>query len=81
MTQKRAFATLAAAILLLGSGFTLYQNLHDPKLGVTDGKFQPLSDRPNGVSTQAVDSSKRVAPLPFKEDAKATMSWRRVIWL
>lgn len=73
MTQKRAFAAFAVTVLLLGLGFTLYLNLHNPELGVTDGKFQPLSERPNGVSTEAVDSDKRVAPLPFKEDAKATM--------
>lgn len=74
MTKKRALTALAGALTVFGLSFILYQNNHNPQLGVSNGKFQPLAAKPNGVSTQAKDPGKLVETLPFKEDAKATMN-------
>ena len=72
MAKKRVL-TILAATTLIALAFTIYSNLHAPTLGVTKGKFQPLSSRPNGVSTQATDPGKLVDPFPFKADTAQTM--------
>lgn len=66
---------LIAVIVLLGAGFAYiyWQNGQVPELGHTNGQFKPLSDNPNGVSTQASDPDKRVATWPFKTDQAETM--------
>ena len=73
MPKKRALKILAGSLTLVGLTFVLYQTFHTPALGVTNGRFRPLSFRPNGVSTQATDPAKLVEPLPFKTDAAQTM--------
>lgn len=72
MAKKRVL-TILVVTTLVALTFTIYSNLHAPTLGVTSGKFQPLSTRPNGVSTQATDPSKLIEPLPFKADTHQTM--------
>lgn len=52
---------LGAALVVL-----CIQNFTVPELGVENGQFKPLAAKPNGVSTQAKDEAKRVAPIPFK---------------
>lgn len=73
MSKKRTLTILASSLTLFGLTFILYQNHQAPALGVTDGKFRPLSPKPNGVSTQATDPDKLIEPLPFKTDAAETM--------
>ena len=50
------------------------ENNRAPALGVTDGKLAPISKKPNNVSTQTDVLKKKVATLPFKDSAEATMS-------
>jgi uncharacterized protein (DUF1499 family) len=64
---------LAGVALVASFGFLQYQNSLVPELGVSEGKFQPLRDTPNGVSTQASRDEKRVDTLPFKESQKSTL--------
>ena len=52
-------------IVILVGGFMFFKNVNVPELGVTAGKFQPLSTRPNSVSTQTKVKSKKVFPLMF----------------
>ena len=73
MRKKRSkligvFAVLAAA----SAGFIYYQNSQSPEVGVKDGRFRPLSSKPNNISTQASEPEKRVDPLEFKATAKET---------
>ncbi len=60
-------------LVAVAFGYIYWQNSQVPELGVRDGQLTPLSGNPNGVSTQAVDTSKSVAPWPFKADQPATM--------
>ena len=51
-----------------------YLNITPPTdLGVKEGRLPPLSSRPNGVSSQAVDEEKRVPALAFKADLGQTV--------
>lgn len=61
------------ALLIAFFGLIYWQNAQVPTLGHQAGQFTPLSNNPNGVSTQTDDASKRVEPWPFKEDQPATM--------
>jgi uncharacterized protein (DUF1499 family) len=70
LSKSLAFAGVT---LFASLGFLYYQNHQVPDLGVTDGRFRPLRNTPNGVSTQASDDEKRVDTLPFKESQQATM--------
>ncbi len=36
-----------------------------PKLGVKNGQFLPLSESPNGVSTQSPRPGQQMAPIPY----------------
>ena len=72
MTKLRTFALLLGGLALLSAGTMVYQNHRQPQLGVSEGKLQPLAEKPNGVSTQALDPAKRVDVLPFREDLEST---------
>ena len=69
---------IVGGVVLLGAtlfAVGLYFNLSEPKdLGVRDGIMSPLSSRPNGVSSQAVDEAKRVPALPFKMDLPTSVN-------
>ena len=58
---------MAAAIVNL-----YMQNNRAPELGVVDGKLKPLSSKPNCVSSQAEDATKRVSALDMKNDLDST---------
>lgn len=60
-------------LVAVAFGYIYWQNSQVPELGVRDGQLAPLSGNPNGVSTQTDDTSKAVAPWPFKTDQSATM--------
>jgi uncharacterized protein (DUF1499 family) len=72
-TFKTAF-TITIVVLVGGLGRIYYQNGQTPELGVTQGRFKPLGEKPNNVSSQAQDLAKRVDPLKFKETPEATMA-------
>lgn len=61
------------ALLIAGFAYIYWQNSQVPELGHEAGQLKPLSDNPNGVSTQSTDPAKSVVPLPFKEDQASTM--------
>ena len=62
-------------IVVTALAFIYFQNAQEPELGVSDaGQFKPLDNKPNSVSTQAEDESKRVEPLPFKSSLEDTIS-------
>lgn len=64
---------LVLLVLVVAAIVSLYvQNNRVPELGVVDGKLKPLSSKPNCVSTQAEDESKRVATLAMKKDLEST---------
>ncbi|RJG42688.1 DUF1499 domain-containing protein [Motilimonas pumila] len=66
-------ASLLLVITVAFFALIYWQNSQVPVLGVLDGQFKPLKNSPNGVSTQATDTSKRVAPWPWKSDSATTM--------
>lgn len=45
-----------------------------PELGVKDGKLAAISSKPNNVSTQTDDPTKKVATLVFKDSQASTLS-------
>lgn len=55
-------------------GRIYYQNAQVPTLGVKAGQLQPISQKPNNVSSQTDVAEKKVAPLPFKETNEATLA-------
>ena len=56
----RILVVIIAVILL----FQVYKNLSIPDtVGMQSGNFKALKESPNGVSSQASDQSKKVAPL------------------
>lgn len=61
------------ALLVGAFGLIYAQNSKVPELGVDNGRFKPLSNRPNGVSTQAKDPSKQVEPWPMKTTREETL--------
>ncbi len=63
-----------AVILVSNFGRIYYQNIQVPALGVTNGKFQPISKKPNNVSTQTDNETKKVSTLPFKDSPETTMA-------
>lgn len=71
--MKKILLTLAL-LVAAAFGVIYWQNAQVPDLGVVDGKLQPTGSRPNSVSTQTDDSSKRVQALPMKATLEATRS-------
>ena len=68
-------ALLILALLVTGNvGRIYYQNAQEPELGVEQGRLQPIDKKPNNVSTQTDDATKRVEPLAAKESPAATLS-------
>jgi uncharacterized protein (DUF1499 family) len=65
---------ILAIFIAANFGRIYYQNVQVPNLGVANGKLTPVSKKPNNVSSQATDSDKLVAPLPFKATTEATMA-------
>ena len=61
------------ALVAAAFGYIYWQNSQVPTLGHDHGQLTPLSNNPNGVSTQAADPKKAVDPWPFKADRAATM--------
>ena len=61
-----------ALVGLLAVCTIYYQNSQEPELGVFEGRLKPLGHKPNDVSTQTSDPSKKVETLPFKESLEAT---------
>ena len=68
-------ALLILALFVAGNfGRIYYQNAQVPSLGVEQGQFQPISKKPNNVSTQTDDAAKKVEPLTAKETPAATLT-------
>lgn len=63
-----------AALIAAAFAYLYWQNSQAPTLGVVDGKLQPLSSRPNCVSTQTDIVEKRVDPLAMKDSTEKTIS-------
>ncbi|WP_427978765.1 DUF1499 domain-containing protein [Agarivorans sp.] len=64
---------VVGVVIAAMSGVTVYQNLTPPNnLGLHHGRLAALASTPNGVSSMADNSDKRVEPLNFKADLKAT---------
>lgn len=70
----KTFFIILAVLIVLAFIMIYVQNSRAPALGHSQGRLQPLSSKPNGVSTQADDAAKRVAPWPFKADREKTMA-------
>jgi uncharacterized protein (DUF1499 family) len=64
---------ILALFIVFNFGRIYYQNSQVPTLGVTNGQFQPISKKPNNVSSQTDVPEKHVAPLPTKASKEATM--------
>ncbi|KAA0694576.1 DUF1499 domain-containing protein [Halopseudomonas laoshanensis] len=62
------------ALVIAGFAFIYWQNSQVPELGHQAGQLTPLSDKPNGVSTQTADPEKLVMPWQFKADQATTLS-------
>ena len=69
--MSKIFITLLV-LVVAGFAFIYWQNSQTPKLGVVDGKLSPLGSRPNCVSTQAQDPSKKVDTLKMKGSLEET---------
>lgn len=69
-------AALLIVVVLVIAAFAIiyWQNSRAPELGHDDGRLKPLGSRPNAVSTQAREVSKRVEPWPFKDSRETTMA-------
>ena len=67
-------ATLLLLPLVAAFAYLYWQNSQTPELGVVNGQFKPLNDKPNCVSTQTDVKEKRVEPLVAKENLVATMA-------
>lgn len=65
---------LITLLVLVATAFAFiyWQNSQTPTLGVVDGKLSPLGSRPNSVSTQARDPSKKVETLAMKDSLETT---------
>jgi len=48
------------------------KNFKTPELGLVDGALKPLGNKPNGVSTLAIESSKKVETIAFVGDLETT---------
>ncbi len=60
-------------VIILMSGFMVIKNMRTPAdLGMKNGQFKPLSSKPNGVSSQAEDTTKFVKALSFIGDVETT---------
>lgn len=67
------FIEVLAGLVALAIIFLFIKNNQVPiGLGVKNGKFSPLSKRPNGVSTQTEEIAKKISPLPFKGNLDQT---------
>lgn len=66
-------ALVLITLVAVAFGFIYWQNGQVPTLGHNGGQLTPLSDNPNGVTTQTDDAEKEVDPWPFKADRAATM--------
>ncbi len=66
-------ALVLVTLIAIAFGFIYWQNSQVPELGHQGGQLTPLSDNPNGVSTQTDNAGKAVAPWPFKSDRAASM--------
>lgn len=66
--------TIISVLIVANFGFIFYQNTQIPDLGMEDGKFKPLSNKPNNVSTQTQNLEKKVEPWPFKGTKEETMA-------
>lgn len=67
------FFTVLALLIIINFGRIYYQNAQVPRLGVSNGQLQPVSNKPNNVSTQSDDPEKKVATLPAKATLADTM--------
>jgi uncharacterized protein (DUF1499 family) len=65
--------TILAIFIVFNFGRIYYQNSQTPELGVTEGQFQPISKKPNNVSSQTDVEDKLVAPLAMKSTTADTM--------
>ncbi|MEK7483687.1 MAG: DUF1499 domain-containing protein [Planctomycetota bacterium] len=71
MVQRKKMQWFGFAILLLvigffGARYGIKAMSSAPSLGVQEGKFTPLPNRPNCVSSQTEVSEKKVEPLSFQ---------------
>ena len=67
------YAWIILAVIAAGAGFMAIKNNQVPDdVGMKNGAFAPLDEKPHGVSTQADDPEKQVAPLPFSGDLQNT---------
>lgn len=60
------------AVLVLMVLVMVMKNSKMPDLGVTNGVFKPLGSKPNGVSTQTSDDTKKVNVFDFAENLNTT---------
>lgn len=71
--RKMVFlGVILVIIALMGGSLVLQNSRPQTQIGVNEGQFFELSNKPNGVSTQTSYEDKLVKPLPFKEDLAAS---------
>lgn len=65
--QKILLSLLVLLLLLIVAWFArvYWQNAQIPELGHQQGQLAPLSDKPNGVSSQSSEAARQVDPWPF----------------
>ncbi len=65
--SRKKLIWIVLLILLVGFlSMRVVQNNTTPKLGVEAGQLKPLSSKPNAVSSQAKDETKRVTALSYE---------------
>jgi uncharacterized protein (DUF1499 family) len=68
-------ALVIASLIVLFAISLVVQNMKSPThLGHKDGKLAAMPSKPNAVSSQTEQTDKKVAALPFKGDAQATLA-------
>ena len=73
--SSRWLRKILTLVLIGASGmfFLSFSSKSPDNLGVKNGRFLPLPDSPNGVSTQATATSQRMEPIPFTGNAAEEM--------
>lgn len=68
----KALFTILGVVAIIAIAMMAKNGKKPKNLGLIGGRFKPLSSKPNGVSSQAEDKAKKVAPLTFFETISDT---------
>lgn len=71
----RIASIILAVIALIVVYMAVNNNMTPSELGVKNGRLKPLGSKPNGVSTQADDQTKKVDALPLSKNIESSKSF------